>query len=110
MCFSIGIRITKCHWRSPYLPRFSYGSERWMDRTTSKRRPRRPQTVSPNFYTNIAFFRVVQPVVDLIKGDSFQYTQVTISKGGFDVALRFKWEFFDWSYFNVPENNVKLFE
>jgi len=54
--------------------------------------------------------RVVQPIVDLIKGDNFKYTQVLVAKGGFNVALRFQWEYFDWAYFNVEENNVRLFE
>uniref|UniRef100_A0A914BXT6 Glycosyltransferase 2-like domain-containing protein n=1 Tax=Acrobeloides nanus TaxID=290746 RepID=A0A914BXT6_9BILA len=54
--------------------------------------------------------RIVQPVIDLIKSDNFQYTQVMISKGGFDVSLRFQWEYFDWTYFNTEENNLKVFE
>lgn len=54
--------------------------------------------------------RVVLPIVDLINPVSFKFTKAMIAKGAFDWALFFKWEYFDWSYWDVEENNVKLFE
>jgi polypeptide N-acetylgalactosaminyltransferase len=33
-----------------------------------------------------------------------------VAKGGFDWALNFRWEYFDWSYFDIEGNNVKPFE
>ncbi|KAH7696379.1 GLY-8 protein [Aphelenchoides avenae] len=54
--------------------------------------------------------RAVLPIVDLINPVSFEYAKAMVAKGGFDWGLNFKWEYFDWSYFDVLENNVKLFE
>lgn len=48
--------------------------------------------------------------MDLINPVSFEYAKAMVAKGGFDWALNFKWEYFDWSYFDVEENNVKLFK
>lgn len=49
------------------------------------------------------------PVVDLIQPLNFEYSQAMVAKGGFDWALNFKWEYFDWSYFDIVENTVKPF-
>lgn len=54
--------------------------------------------------------RVVLPIVDLLNPTNFKFTKAMISKGAFDLSLFFKWEYFDWSYWDVEENNVKLFE
>lgn len=54
--------------------------------------------------------RIVLPIVDLINPINFEYSKAMIAKGGFDWSLFFKWEYFDWSYWDVEENNVKAFE
>lgn len=54
-------------------------------------------------------FSVVLPVVDLINPFKFDYTTAMIARGSFDWGLKFSWEYFDWSYFDEPENNVKPF-
>jgi polypeptide N-acetylgalactosaminyltransferase len=48
-------------------------------------------------------------VVDLIQPLNFEYTQAMVAKGSFDWALNFKWEYFDWSYFDIHENTVNAF-
>ncbi|KAI6192469.1 putative N-acetylgalactosaminyltransferase 8 [Aphelenchoides fujianensis] len=53
---------------------------------------------------------IVLPIVDLIQPYNFEYSQAMVAKGGFDWALNFRWEYFDWSYFDVEENNVKPFD
>ncbi|KAI6187710.1 putative N-acetylgalactosaminyltransferase 8 [Aphelenchoides besseyi] len=54
--------------------------------------------------------RLVLPVVDLIQPFNFEYSQAMVAKGGFDWALNFRWEYFDWSYFDIEENTVKPFD
>ncbi|TKR67126.1 hypothetical protein L596_023328 [Steinernema carpocapsae] len=54
--------------------------------------------------------RVMLPLVDLIHPNTFQYTKAMVAKGGFDWSLAFKWEYFNWSYFDVEENNVKPYK
>ncbi|MFH4978146.1 hypothetical protein AB6A40_004855 [Gnathostoma spinigerum] len=53
--------------------------------------------------------KVVVPIVDLINPVNFEYSKAMVARSVFDWQLRFKWKYFDWSYFDTPENNVKLF-
>ncbi|CAD5213301.1 unnamed protein product [Bursaphelenchus okinawaensis] len=53
---------------------------------------------------------IVAPIVDLINPQNFVYEQSMVAKGGFDWALNFKWEYFDWSYFDTEDHNVMPFE
>ncbi|KAK0417681.1 hypothetical protein QR680_013147 [Steinernema hermaphroditum] len=54
--------------------------------------------------------RVMLPLVDLIHPNTFEYTKAMVAHGGFDWSLSFQWEYFPWSYFDVPENNVQPYK
>lgn len=62
------------------------------------------------FFKFIFNFSVVLPVVDLIDPFKFEYSKAMVARGSFDWGLKFSWEYFDWSYFNEPDNNVKPFK
>uniref|UniRef100_A0A914W2Y2 Glycosyltransferase 2-like domain-containing protein n=1 Tax=Plectus sambesii TaxID=2011161 RepID=A0A914W2Y2_9BILA len=53
---------------------------------------------------------VIVPVVDVINPYKFTYELAMVARSIFDWSLLFKWGYFDWSYFDVPENNVKPFK
>ena len=33
-----------------------------------------------------------------------------VAKGTFDWGLHYRWDYFDWSYFNNEENNIKPYK
>lgn len=53
---------------------------------------------------------MIVPVVDVINPYKFSYELAMVARSIFDWSLLFKWGYFDWSYFDVPENNVKPFK
>uniref|UniRef100_A0A914KX85 Glycosyltransferase 2-like domain-containing protein n=1 Tax=Meloidogyne incognita TaxID=6306 RepID=A0A914KX85_MELIC len=54
--------------------------------------------------------RIVLPVVDLINANLFGYEKAMVAKGTFDWGLHYRWDYFDWSYFNNEENNIKPYK
>ncbi len=57
----------------------------------------------------IETIRVVLPVADVINPVTFKYESAMVAAAAFDWALNFKWKYFEWSYFDIEENNVKPF-
>uniref|UniRef100_A0AC35U4B0 Glyco_trans_2-like domain-containing protein n=1 Tax=Rhabditophanes sp. KR3021 TaxID=114890 RepID=A0AC35U4B0_9BILA len=51
--------------------------------------------------------KVVCPIIDIIKSDTFEYVTSPICTGGFDFNLNFKWDYPVRSYLEKAENRIK---